>query len=206
MAETISYHLKGILLGACNCDWGCPCNFESPPTHTYCEGSYLWHVQEGVYGQVPLNELNFSWCAHSPGPLHLGNVTSVYFIDERANAQQRQTLEEMLTRNPEIMPFGIFKHLTSTFLGVHYVPFAVELNGTHSRVTIPGVLDYQLTPMKNPVTGEEEPATLLKPKGFTSTQQDLCSTAALRLTSQGLSFDHSGKYGEFSLFEYPRSS
>jgi hypothetical protein len=155
---------------------------------------------------VPLNELNFSWCAHSPGPLHLGNVTSVYFIDERANAQQRQTLEEMLTGNPEIMPFGIFKHLTSTFLGVHYVPFAVELNGTHSRVKIPGVLDYQLTPMKNPVTGEEEPATLLKPKGFTSTQQDLCSTAALRLTSQGLSFDHSGKYGEFSLFEYPRPS
>jgi hypothetical protein len=206
MAETISYHLKGILLGACNCDWGCPCNFESPPTHTYCEGSCLWHVQEGVYGQVPLNELNFSWCAHSPGPLHLGNVTSVYFIDERANTQQRQTLEEMLTGNPEIMPFGIFKHLTSTFLGVHYVPFAVELNGTHSRVTIPGVLDYQLTPMKNPVTGEEEPATLLKPKGFTSTQQDLCSTAALRLTSQGLSFDHSGKYGEFSLFEYPRPS
>lgn len=56
--------------------------------------------------------------------------------------------------------------------------------------------------MKNPVTGEEEPVTLIKPKEFTSKQQELCSTSALRLTSEGLAFDHSGKYGEFSLFEY----
>lgn len=45
-------------------------------------------------------------------------------------------------------------------------------------------------------------ASALKPKGFTSKQQELCSTSALRLTSEGLSFDHSGKDGEFCLFEY----
>ena len=202
IAEKVAHHLKGILLGACSCDWGCPCNFEAPPTSGFCEGSYLWHVQEGIYGQVPLDGLNFSWCAHSPGPLHLGNVTSVCFIDERADAQQRQALEGMLTTNPGVMPFAIFKQLTSTFLGVRYVPFAIELNGTHSRATIPGILDCRLTPMKNPVTGDEEPATLIKPKGFTSKQQELCSTLAFRLACDGLSFDHSGKYGEFSLFEY----
>jgi hypothetical protein len=108
----------------------------------------------------------------------------------------------MPTKNPDVMPFGLFKRLTSTFLGVRYVPFDIELNGTHSRAKIPGILDYQLEPMKNPVTGEEEPVTLIKPKGFTSKQQELCSTSALRLTSAGLAFDHSGKYGEFSLFEY----
>lgn len=202
MATKVAYHLKGVLLGACSCDWGCPCNFEAPPTRGFCEGGYLWHVQEGAYGQIPLDGLNFAWYAHSPGPLHLGDLTSLVLVDERANAQQRQALEEMLTKNPDVMPFGIFKHLTSTLLGVRYVPFELELSGTHSRATIPGILDYQLTPMKNPVTGEEEPATLLKPKGFTSKQQELCSTSALRLTSEGLSFDHSGKYGEFSLFEY----
>ena len=129
MPEKMAYHLKGVLLGACNCDWGCPCNFEAPPSQGSCEGGYLWHLQEGVYGHVRLDGLNFAVYAHSPGPLHLGNVTSLYLV-------------------------------------------------------------------------EEEPATLLKPKGFTSKQQELCSTAALRLTTEGLSFDHGGKYGEFSLFEY----
>jgi hypothetical protein len=205
MAERISYHLTGVLLAACNCDWGCPCNFEAPPTRGFCEGGYLWHIQEGTYGQVPLDGLNFSWCAHSPGPLHLGNLTSILLVDERADSRQRQALEDMLTKNPEVMPFAIFKQLTSTFLGVRYVPFEVELKGTHSRARIPSILEYQLTPMKNPVTGEEEPATLLKPKGFTSKQQELCSTTAMRLTTEGLSFDHSGKYGEFSLFEYTGS-
>ena len=26
------YHFSGVMLGACSCDWGCPCNFEAPPT------------------------------------------------------------------------------------------------------------------------------------------------------------------------------
>jgi len=123
-------------------------------------------------------------------------------MDARADAHQRRALEDMLTKNPDVMPFGVFTSLTSTFLGIRYVTFELDLKGIHSRARVPGILDYQLAPMKNPVTGEEEPATLLKPKGFTSKQQELCSTSALRLTTEGLSFDHSGKYGEFSRFEY----
>jgi hypothetical protein len=42
--------MKGILLGACNCDWGCPCSFNAPPTHGKCEGGYLWHIEEGKFG------------------------------------------------------------------------------------------------------------------------------------------------------------
>jgi len=151
---------------------------------------------------VALQGLTFAWFAHSPGPLHLGNLTSLYCVDERATPAQRQAIEELLTTNPTVMPFSIFKALTSTMLGIRYVPFVLDLKGTQSRVKVGDIVDLQLTPMKNPVTGEEEPATLLKPKGFTSHQQELCATATFWLTSEGLSFDHSGRYGEFSAFEY----
>jgi hypothetical protein len=205
MAEKTFYHLKGVMLGACNCDWGCPCNFEAPPSKGFCEGGYLWHVQEGAYGSVTLNGLNVAWCGHSPGPLHLGNVTSLYLVDERATPAQREAIEELLTANPTVMPFSIFKALTSTMLGIRHVPFALELRGTQSRAKVGDTLDLQLAPMKNPVTGEEEPAILLKPKGFTSQRQELCATSTFRLASEGLSYDHSGKYGEFSAFEYKHS-
>jgi hypothetical protein len=132
----------------------------------------------------------------------LGNLTSVVLADQLANARQRQALEKMLSNDPEAMPFAIFKSLTTNFLGVRFVPFQLNLEGVRSYVTVPGVLELQMAPMKNPVTGEDEPATLLKPKGFTSKQQELCSSAVLRLTSEGLSYDHSGKYAEFSRFEY----
>src|SRR5205809_4257549 len=205
MAGRVSYHLKGILLGACNCDWGCPCNFEAPPTRGLCEGGYVWRVKDGSYRKTSLSGINIAWIGRSPGPVHEGNLTAILYVDERATGKQREVLEDLLTKNQEAIPFGIFMSLTSTFLGVHYVPFEINLDGMESRVKIPGIYELQLTPMKNPVTGEVEPATLLKPKGFTSKQQELCSTSALRFTSQGLTFEHSGKYGEFSPFEYQAS-
>ena len=141
-------------------------------------------------------------CGRSPGPLHLGNVTSLYLVDERATPEQRQAIAELLTTNPTVMPFSVFKALTSTMLGIRHVPFALDLKGTQSRAKVGDALDLQLAPMRNPVTGEEEPATLLKLKGFTSQRQELCATSTFRLTSEALSYDHSGKYGEFSAFEY----
>jgi hypothetical protein len=81
----------------------------------------------------------------------------------------------------------------------------VQLEGIRSRVTIPGTLDVALGPRTNPVTGEEEPATLLKPKGFPSPVQELGATAGLGFSSAGLAYDHSGKSGECSSFEYKGS-
>ena len=42
----------------------------------------------------------------------------------------------------------------------------------------------------------------MKPKGFTAQVQELCATAVLRFSKEGLSYDHSGKYGESCRFEY----
>ncbi len=39
--------LKGNVLIACNCDWGCPCNFNARPSHGHCEGGWIWAIEEG---------------------------------------------------------------------------------------------------------------------------------------------------------------
>ena len=202
MADKTSYHLKGVLLGACNCDWGCPCNFEVAPSYGFCEGGYVWHVQEGRCDGVSLAGLIFGWFGHAPGPIHLGNITSLLCVDERANDQQRQAIEKLVVKSPDAAPYGIFMSLTSNFLGVRYAKVEAKFDGVRSRVRFHGVYELELTPMKNPVTGEDEPATLLKPKGFTSKHQELCTTSKMRLTDPKLSCEHVGKYGEYSLFEY----
>jgi hypothetical protein len=56
--------------------------------------------------------------------------------------------------------------------------------------------------MKNPVTGADDLATLYKPTGLTSKEHELCSTERFAITMEGLSYEHSGKYGEFSPFAY----
>jgi len=199
MAEQPAYHLKGHLLGACSCDWGCPCSFEARPTQGFCEGNYAWHIEEGQYQGTLMAGSTFGMFVRFPGAPHEGNGTGLVLVDAAVPTERRAALESMIQSIP---PFSIFCSLMSTFLGFRYVPFALHLDGIHSRLTIPNMLELQLTPMKNPVTGADELATLYKPTGFTSKTHELCATATYRLTAEGLAFDHSGKYGEFSPFEY----
>jgi hypothetical protein len=199
MAEQQPYYLKGHLLGACSCDWGCPCSFEARPTQGFCEGNYVWHIEEGQYQGTPMAGSTFGLFIRFPSAPHEGNGTGVVLVDETVPESRRSVLESMTQSMP---PFSIFWSLLATFLGFRYVPFVLHLDGIHSRLTIPTMVDLQLTPMTNPVTGADELATLYKPTGFTSKTHELCATRTYRVTLDGLAYDHSGKYGEFSPFEY----
>ena len=199
MAEHKSYFLKGTLLGACNCDWGCPCNFEAPPSPGFCEGMYVWHLERGHYAGATVDGSTFIMYNKFPGAVHEGNATTVVMIDEQVPLERRPVIESLIQ---EVAPFSIFMDLTSNFLGFRYVPINLRLEGIRSGLTIPDIFELQLAPMNNPVTGDDELATLSKPTGFTSTVQELCSAETHRFKNEGIWFDHSGKYGEFSPFEY----
>ena len=199
MSGDKKYHLKGQLLSGCNCDWGCPCNFEVAPSYGNCEGVYVWHVETGRYDGVALDGVTFGQFGMFPNAIHLGNGTLLDVIDERLAPPQRAVVETMLQ---EVVPFSVFHSLTTNFLGFSYLPFDVHLDGINSGIKIPGVLDLQLTPMKNPVTGEDELATLTKATGFTSKIQEMCATGRFTFEVGGRSYDYSGKYGEFCPFEY----
>src|SRR5258705_11769573 len=78
-----SWHLNGKVLVACNCNWGCPCNFNAPPTSGKCEGGWSWHVEEGAFGDVRLDGLNFSLFVNWPGAIHEGNGEAVVLFAPR---------------------------------------------------------------------------------------------------------------------------
>ena len=124
-------------------------------------------------------------------------------IDERLSPEQREAVEIILQ---EVPPFGIFHDLCPNFLGFTYKPFDLKLDGINSWLKIPGIMDLRLGAMKNPVTGEDELATLTKPTGFTANVSELCSAETFTFSVDGKPYDHSGKYGEFCPFEYSNES
>ncbi len=197
----VDWNLKGHLLGACSCDWGCPCSFNAVPTKYFCEGGYVWHVTEGRFHGTPLNGLTFCWVAKSPGPLHLGNVTAQPIIDERATPAQREALAQLFTGKLG-GPFAIFAAVTSNFLPTIYAPFQVEIQGLHSSVKVADYIDLQLSPILNPVTGAKEELQLRKPTGFTSTWADLGKSLKFSVKTPSLSYAHDGLYAEYSEFDY----
>ena len=83
-SEVPTWHIRGQVILACNCDFGCPCNFNGLPTTGKCEGAWNWHIQEGSYGDVRLDGLTFCVAVNWPGAIHEGGGEAFFVFDERA--------------------------------------------------------------------------------------------------------------------------
>ena len=55
---TTKWDYRAEMINACNCDWGCPCNFNSKPTNGSCEGVWAAHITSGLCGDTTLDGLN----------------------------------------------------------------------------------------------------------------------------------------------------
>jgi hypothetical protein len=194
------WHLSGQVIVACNCDYGCPCNFNGLPSTGKCEGSWSWHVEEGSYGDVPLSGLTFLAAVNWPGAIHEGNGEAILAIDEKADERQREALRTLLSGRAG----GPWKIIATTLGRVHgpeFVPFEVELADYHSRVTAGSVLRVELTPVRNPVTGAEVHPRALLPEGFVLKDAQLAASAVFHVEGP-VSFDHTGRYAASGPFEY----
>jgi len=67
------WRLTGEWIKNCNCAFGCPCDFNARPTYGTCKGLVGMHVQQGHFGDVPLDGVKFMVTVDFPGPLHEGN-------------------------------------------------------------------------------------------------------------------------------------
>ena len=43
----------------CNCSYGCPCQFNSPATHGFCEAIANFEITEGYFNDTPLKGIKF---------------------------------------------------------------------------------------------------------------------------------------------------
>ena len=106
--------IKGPKISSCNCDYGCPCEFNAPPTYDICEGLEAHLIEEGYFGEIRLDGLvvvaRYRW----PGPVHEGHGIVQGIIDERATAAQREALGKILD-GEEQEPNTAFNIYASTF-------------------------------------------------------------------------------------------
>src|SRR5213078_4795099 len=91
------WKLKVEQLMACNCNWGCPCSFNAPPTYGKCETALAYRIAKGSYGGVTLDGLKFILVAAWPKAIHLGHGRGVLFLDARATGPKREALEAIAT-------------------------------------------------------------------------------------------------------------
>jgi hypothetical protein len=197
-----SWTLKGTLLIACNCDYGCPCNVNGRPTTGKCEGGWTWAVASGSHGDTVLDGLAFSIFADWPGAIHEGGGRAVSFLDERADDAQRQALERLL-RGEAGGPWAIFID-TYELDGPYAAPYELEVAGERSRYRIGDYAELQLEAIRNPVTGNEVHPRLLLPEGLLTPDLALYASAAFSI-HDGIDYSHPGRYAAMGEFSYSGS-
>ena len=53
----LGWLIRGPKIASCNCDYGCPCEFNGRPTRDTCEGLEAHLIEEGHFGDLRLDGL-----------------------------------------------------------------------------------------------------------------------------------------------------
>jgi len=194
------WHLRGHVILACNCDFGCPCNFNALPTTGHCDGNWNWHITDGAYGDVSLSGLTFSLASNWPAAIHQGNGVGILVIDERANPAQRAALET-LANGTAGGPWKIIRATIAKLNGPLFAPYDVKIDGYNSRIRAGSYIALQMETVKNATTKAESHPRAILPEGFVFKDGMLGRSSSFKVAGP-VSFDHSGKYAAAAEFEY----
>lgn len=195
MDTQTKWHMDADYFQACSCDYGCPCEFEAPPTRGFCQGLGAWRINEGKFGDVDLSGLAFGFSAHWPKALHQGNGTLQLFLDKKANQKQKESIINIASGKAGGMPFEIIAQTITKMFDPLTVPFKFNVKGKFSSVQIGDQASMEFEPIKNPVTGNEENVRIEHTTGFIFQGAVCVSNKVCESKIKGLKFSWPDKCG-----------
>ena len=180
MASSTQWTIKGRELANCNCDYGCPCQFNALPTKGSCHAVAGYIIEQGRHGDVSLDGLTFVTIYAWPQAVHLGNGTMKLIIDERADTRQRAALERILLgedTDEMATMWWVFSKMSPNKLPTVFAPIDVgfDIAKRTGHIRVAGIVDTQAEPIRNPVTGGEHQARINLPHGFEFTLAEIAS-------------------------------
>jgi len=196
------WNFEADYLQACNCDYGCPCEFSAPPTMGFCEGTGAWRIIKGSFGDVKLDGLALGFAARWPKAIHEGNGTVCILVDEKANAAQRDALLQIASGQAGGLPFEILATTFSKLLDPLFVPFQFKMDGVNSRVQLGNAVTMGLAAIKNPVTGEPESVNVIHGTGFIFKEAQCVSAEDMKVAAGELKFSWPKKAGFVARIKY----
>jgi hypothetical protein len=175
------WRIRGPEISTCNCSWGCPCQFNSLPTHGDCRAGVAMRIDEGFYGDVRLDKLLWSALFAWPGAIHDGNGEVLIILDERADEDQQAALLSILSGESSQPGATVFSVFASTLTKVHEpvrapIQFEVDEAKWSGHFSVPGYIDANASPIANPVTGETHRARVVLPEGFEYREAEFVSS------------------------------
>ncbi|HEV2078411.1 MAG TPA: DUF1326 domain-containing protein [Allosphingosinicella sp.] len=165
------WQIRGPSILNCNCDWGCPCQFNALPTYGDCRGVVAMEIEEGHFEDIPLDGVRFALMVAWPKAIHEGHGEALPIIDSSATEEQRNALLTIISGQESEPGATIFNVFAATFDKVHdpvftKIDFEADKEARTARARVEGLLDTRVEPIRNPVTGAEHRIQVSIPEGF----------------------------------------
>jgi hypothetical protein len=179
----VSWSMRGPEYVNCNCNYGCPCQFNALPTDGTCRAVAAMRIEEGHFGDVPLTGLCWAATLSWPNAIHEGNGTMQAIIDERADDDQRHALGEIIHGRETEPGATMLQVFSTTMTKVHdplfmVIELDIDIDERTARLTVPGMIEATGKPIRNPVTGNPHRARINLPHGFEYTLAEVASGTA----------------------------
>lgn len=176
----VEWHMQGWEVANCNCNWGCPCQFNQLPTHGDCKAYVFVHIDKGDFGGTSLDGLRWGIIAAWPGAIHQGNGTMQIVVDERANPAQRAALEAVAMgkeTEPMKLVWSVFATMTSKFLPTmaKKIELVADIENRTATLRVPGLVAGDISPITNAVTGAAHRVRVDLPNGFEFSEAEFAS-------------------------------
>jgi len=180
---------------ACNCNHGCGCQFAGFPDFGSCEALICFEVKKGKHENVDLSGVKIAMGIMWPKAIHEGNGSGVLFINQDASDEQVSAMGSICSGQSGGMPFEALATTFSTFEGPVRADIKMDLSGRNPSVNIEGVLSLKNTPIKHPITGDDQNVHITYPGGgFLWNDGAICTTDSMELSHKDLKFKHPGKF------------
>lgn len=198
--------MSGTYVELCNCDPGCGCNFKGHPNSPEgnCEALVAHAIDSGSFDGLDLAGAKVAWALWWPGAIHEGNGLGHAYVDcERE--EQFDALRRIWRGDEGYSYFEIFNSTFSEPATVDRSAVELSVDGKRSRIAVEGVGEAAMTPLRNPVTGEENNVRIVKDEGFIWADGEIAQSERLRVELPEMSFDVSGRHGVVAPFAYASS-
>jgi len=195
----VDWEIQGPSWTSCNCDFGCPCQFNSLPTQGHCRATMAVQVDKGHFGDVSLDGVRFGLLVAWPGAIHEGKGEAQPFIDAATTPEQRDAILAIMTgehTDPGATIFNVFAATLDTLHDPIIAPieFASDTESRIGHIGVPDVLEANCEPIRNPVTGEAHRARIDIPGGFEYTIAEVAAGSAKTGSAAAIALDWSGAH------------
>lgn len=167
----IDWYVEGPSFSNCNCDWSCPCQFESLPTHGDCRAFNVFRIDKGNFGDLKLDGLKAGALYAWPGPVFEGKGEMQAIIDEQADDAQRAALYSIIcgeNTNEAATHWWVYHAMCDQVHETLFKPieFHIDIEARKAHIVIPDIVQSIGSPIRSPATGDEHRLRLDMPNGI----------------------------------------